>query len=287
MKLYVAPRWGATTLSGVKSVAVEKWLSDVPLSPASRSKVKQVFSALFAHAIRHEWIHHNPILSVRCSAKRLREKDVLTPSEFATLMPQLSVRDRAMVLLAGTTGLRRSEFIGLRWSDSRQGPDGRMEIAVTKSCVRNHFGDTKTEASRRPVPLDGRVLESLREWQSISHYCEEDDFIFASVRLNGAKPLSPDMILKKILRPALTRAGIEDKVIGWHSFRHTLATNLRNEGVDLKVAQDLLRHSNSRTTMDFYTHSVSGKRHEATSRIVDLLVPQHRLAPADSQPSEG
>jgi site-specific recombinase XerD len=40
------------------------------------------------------------------------------------------------------------------------------------------------------------------------------------------------MVLKKIIRPALDRAGIKDKVIGWRSFRHSFATNLRAAGVD-------------------------------------------------------
>ncbi len=48
-----------------------------------------------------------------------------------------------------------------------------------------------------------------------------------------------------------------DKIIDWHSFRHSLATNLRSMGVDVKVAQKLLRHANSRITKDFYTQAVS------------------------------
>jgi site-specific recombinase XerD len=47
------------------------------------------------------------------------------------------------------------------------------------------------------------------------------------------------MVLKKIIRPALVRAGVQGKVIGWHSVRHNLATNLRSLGVDVKVAQEL------------------------------------------------
>ena len=65
------------------------------------------------------------------------------------------------------------------------------------------------------------------------------------------------MVLNKIIRPALLRAGIKGKKIGWHSFRHSLATNLRSMGVDIKVAQELLRHANSRITLDLYTRAVS------------------------------
>ena len=188
-----------------------------------------------------------------------------------------------MVTLAGSTGLRRSEFIGLRWEDINP---KTLEISITKSCVRGRFGDTKTEASRKPVPLHPVVLKALLDWRRVSLYQADTDFLFASDRLNGKKPLSPDMLLRKVIRPALERAGITGKVIGWHSFRHSLATNLRSLGVDVKVAQELLRHANSRTTMDIYTHAVSAQKHEATRRIVELLLePQHPSAPLELRPA--
>jgi integrase len=282
MKLYITPTWGGRKLSEVRTVEVEKWLSALKKSPGTRTKVKAIFSALFSHAVRNEWVSSNPIYAVRTSAKRLREKDVLEPSEFTALLAQLSGRDRAMVMLAGSTGLRRSEFIGLQWDDI---DTDRMEIAITKSCVRNRIGDTKTEASRRPVPLHPTVLESLLRWKAESRYQEDTDFLFPSDRLKGEKPLSPDIILKKIIRPALVRAGVTGKVIGWHSFRHSLATNLRSLGVDVKVAQELLRHANSRTTLDIYTHAVSARKHEATGRIVELLLPNNSAGAALQHPS--
>lgn len=185
-------------------------------------------SALFNHAMRHEWIDRNPITKVRTSAKRLRETDVLTPAEFAALVPELEVREKAMVMLAGSTGLRRSELVALTWSDIDL---ELMLVNVRRSRVRNRFGDTKTEASRKTVPLHPSVAKTLAAWREESPYPADTDFVFPSLRLHGKKPVTPDMILKKVIRPALERADITEKVIGWHSFRHSLATNLRAVGL--------------------------------------------------------
>lgn len=238
---------------------------------------------LYSHAIRHEWVALNPISKVRTSSTRLREKDVLTPEEFQSLLKQLSVRDLAMVLLIGSTGVRRSELMALVWTDVNI---ETMEVSITKTCVRNRFGDTKTECSRRPVPLHPLILESLLDWRRQSLYQGDGDFLFPSIRLNGSKPLSPDSLLKKSIRPALQRAAIEGKIIGWHNFRHTLGTLLRAIGTDIKVAQDLLRHANSRTTLDIYTHAVSQQKRDANTKVVELLLPgrvlkaQHLSAPS-------
>lgn len=269
IRLYILPKWGQTRLSAVRTVAVESWLHSLPLAPATRSKIRNQMSAVFTHGIRHEFITTNPISKVRTSAARLREPDVLTPEEFRALLPHLPLRERAMVMLAGSTGLRRSEMFALRWSDVCQ---VTFQVFVTKGIVRNHMGDVKTPASRKPVPLHPSVLAALNDWRSSSPYGENGDFLFPSVRLKGTQPLFPDMILYKIIRPAIERAGVVGKVIGWHSFRHSLATNLRSMGVDVKTAQELLRHANSRITLDLYTRAVSSDKREASGRQIEMLM---------------
>ncbi len=193
-----------------------------------------------------------------------------------------------MVLLIGSTGLRRSEMIALTWSDLNL---RTMEVSVLRSCVRNRIGKTKTESSCRPVPLHPVVLSALLEWRKRSHYASDVDFLFPSIWHKGEKPLSPDSILEKSIRPALAKEGIVGKRIGWHSFRHSLATNLRSLGVDIKVAQELMRHASCRTTLDVYTRAVDLQKREASRRVLELMLPleirklQHPSAPSEGETS--
>jgi len=283
---HIAPKWGTMYLQDVRTVDVELWLHTLTFAPGTRSKIRNIMSAVFNHAIRHEWMDRNPISKVRTSAKRLREPDVLSPTEIASLLAELKLRERAMVMLAGSTGLRRSELVALTWRDIDL---ELMQVNVRRSCVRNHFGDTKTEASRKPVPLHPSVVKCLKVWREDSPYRGDDDFIFPSIRLKGKQPLSPDTLLKKIIRPAVVRAGIKDKAIGWHSFRHSLATNLRAAGVDLKTAQELLRHANSRITLDVYTRAISATKREANNRVMEMVFEAGRkkLSAPSSAPSRG
>ena len=280
---HVAPKWGEKWLSDVRTVEVEEWLHGLPYAPATKSKIRNIMSAVFNHAIRHEWTHRNPITNVRASSKRLREPDVLTPAEFAALVDELPLRVKAMVVLAGSTGLRRSELVALTWRDV---DPLLMQVNVLRSCVRGRFGDTKTEASRKPVPLHSSVIECLDAWRKESLYNGEDDFLFPSIRIEGRTPVTPDMILKKVIRPALVRAKITGKRIGWHSFRRSLATNLRAAGADLKTAQELLRHANSRITFDIYTRAISANKREANNKVMEMVIEagKTRLSAPSSAP---
>ncbi len=143
---------------------------------------------------------------------------------------------------------------------------------VIWACVRNRFGKVKPEASGKPVALHDPVKEVLIEWRSESLFNQDEDFLFPSIRLNGKKPLSPDMILKKCIRPAVVRAGITGKIIGYHSFRHCLASNARLMGEDLKSTQALMRQSTARITMDVYTQVLPAETREASRRIFEMML---------------
>src|SRR5262249_30175158 len=104
---WIDPRWGEYKLMDVRAVEVESWLKSLNLAPGTRSKIRNVMSLLFNHGRRHELCDCNPIQWVRQSAKRRAIPDILTRDEVQGLLANLRFRERTLVLLAVTTGLRR------------------------------------------------------------------------------------------------------------------------------------------------------------------------------------
>ena len=90
LRLYIEPRWQRTRMIDVKATAVEEWLADLqparkktPLADPTKQRIRNVFSVLFTHAQRYEFVSqgHNPVQLVRQSGKRKSTPDILTASE--------------------------------------------------------------------------------------------------------------------------------------------------------------------------------------------------------------
>ena len=80
------------------------------------------------------------------------------------------------------------------------------------------------------------------------------------------------MTMKRHIRPVARANGI-NKNIGWHTFRHSFGTLLKADGEDVKTVQELLRHANSRITLDVYTQALSTNKRAAQSKVVKMMVP--------------
>jgi integrase len=106
------------------------------------------------------------------------------------------------------------------------------------------------------------LADALMKWRNHSTYIKPDDWIFASKRYRVRRPYWGQAILRKYVRPAAQRVGIQ-KRFGWYTFRHSYSTLLRSVGTEFKVMQELLRHSSLRSTLDIYTQAVTPAKHAA------------------------
>ena len=92
--------------------------------------------------------------------------------------------------------------------------------------------------------------------------------------------------MKRGIRPAAKRAKMM-KHISWHTFRRTFSTLLKANGEDIKTVQELLRHANSRITLDIYTQAVTPAKRAAQTKVVEMILPKSRAERAGRNPRKG
>jgi len=269
LKKWIVPRWGEHTLPSIRASEVEEWLKYLELAPATRSKIRNLMSVVFNHAIRHDLYDRNPINQVRQSAKRRVTPCVLGSTDIQAILRELTGVNHLLVMLAATTGLRQSELFALKWKDL----DFESEQAsVTRSIVHQVVGKCKTETSQKPVPLDSRLIRELQKWRRETRYRSAEDWVFASPSSDGKRPFWGQQIMRRRIFPVARRLGI--RLTGWHTFRHSYSTLLCHAGTNLKVMQELLRHSTIRLTLDTYTQAVTAAKRAAQKKVVTLISPR-------------
>jgi integrase len=99
-----------------------------------------------------------PYTMLDCHLRDGDRPSVLCPKKTGNLLKHLTSCFRLMVLLDVTTGLRRSELLALKWVDV---DFSTLELNVVRSIYLRNVGHCKTEASRKPVPLDAHVAGDL------------------------------------------------------------------------------------------------------------------------------
>jgi integrase len=202
---------------------------------------------------------------------------VLTGGEIRLILAQLTEPYHTMVLVAACLGLRASEIMGLQWGDFNWDD---LTVLIRRGVVNGKAGDTKTEASRKALPIDPRLAALLTKLWKSSFRKGPQDWVFAN---RVGRPRGQQDILQRHLRPAAVRAGIGK--IGWHTFRHSYSTMPRAAGADVKVQQELLRHSTIQSTMNIYTQAVSEQKRTANSMVVGILFSE--VASENQPPANG
>jgi integrase len=185
------------------------------------------------------------------------------------------------VLVAATTGLRRGELLGLRWSDVDL-DRGRAAVRQTLLAVRDvdaavgtHrpvFGTPKTDRERT-VPLPARTVAALRAHRKrqladrlvVGPDYTDHDLVFAEP---DGQPIHPERFAKRF-RVRVAQAGVP--VIRFHDLRHTWATLALQAGVHPKVVQEVLGHSSIAITLGIYSHAIPSLQEQAADTVAALV----------------
>jgi len=161
-------------------------------------------------------------------------------------------RDRLLLLLLLSTGLRRSEAAAITLD----------QVDLEHRQLRVSGKGNK----ERVMPLTAEVVEAIREYLAWRGPTQCNHLFISQM---WGQPISGARI-HRIVRQLLERAGLADQGITPHKLRHTFATYLVRNGVDVRTVQELLGHSDLGTTAK-YLHSDGQAKQAAVRRLNGLL----------------
>ncbi|MGK2964451.1 MAG: tyrosine-type recombinase/integrase, partial [Tepidiformaceae bacterium] len=245
------------------------------LSPASVVRTHAILHSALKQAMRWNLIPRNPAEAARPPAMTRPEMRYLDRTQVQLLLETATDPTmRALYSVAATAGLRRGEIVGLRWSDIDL---ERRVLTVQRTAHRVRgmgivFGEPKTRAGRRSVRLSAVSVAYLRTHRAaqnehrlrIGPAWNDNDLVFTSA---VGTPIEEARVTRLFQRD-LDRAGLPR--IRMHDLRHTAATLLIEEGVNMKAVQAALGHATIGITMDTYAH-VTPAMQDSVAEAMDRI----------------
>lgn len=232
-----------------------------PWSPTSVRHMLSRLDAVYARLVEDGTVLRSPVEYVKPPAVARRDTVTMTVTQCQQLfdhMESTGHRLEHMIHLAVQTGMRRGELAGLKWSDI----DLEVKtITVARQRVHSEAGavvaETKTDASRRVLPIPATLLPVLKRaqlrreaersrvgnrWQGEGHVmCDEMGRAYYPTTLSY------------LWRDTLADAGVPH--VRLHDARHTAATLMHLNGVPIAVIAAVLGHTDASFTQKVYAHS--------------------------------
>ncbi|MCX7843361.1 MAG: site-specific integrase [Clostridia bacterium] len=288
---HIKPAIGKYTLKDLRPEKVQKMYNDIAakLSPRMAELTHITLRAALEQAVTNDLIVKNVTQKTKLPATTEKERRVLTTDEQKKFMEALKGnRLEAAFILDLFSGLRVGELAALRWKNIDL-ENKIMNVSQTLYRVKNfdkdaqtktrlEFGTTKSHKGKRDIPLMDEVVAVLKAHKARQAaerlkvgelYHKEDEegnrLVFCT---QIGTPLEPrkisDEFYKIIEKAEIPKANM-------HSLRHTFATRGLENGIELKVMQELLGHSTITLTGDVYSHVLQDKKREAIGKLKSVF----------------
>jgi len=289
VNVHIKPALGDIQLPQLGSDDIQKLLNDLKAKGKSYSTIKKVHDCLgdvLNHALIKEDIVRNPMLLVQMPEKKLFEQKqirVFTEQESSAIIEECrrvystgrrvySDYGEVFVLMLNT-GIRVGEVTGLKKSDWDQ-KKKTLHIQRNAQLVLNRDSDgnategrqlilssTKTYSGDRVIPLNKAATIALHE------LCEahpESEFVVC----NKDGKNVPAVKIEKAFGRLMKRIGLDGTT---HSLRHTFASTLFANGVDVKTVSQLLGHASIQITLNTYIHLINKVDHAAVTKLDEIF----------------
>jgi integrase len=289
LRLHVIPRIGGIGLQQLDAGALNKFYADLldhgrlngqtgGLSPRTVRYIHTIIGRALREAVAWDRVPRNvaqaaqPPSTAQARSPEMRTWDGATVARF--LDHVRDDRHHPAWLFLATTGCRRGEALGLRWSDVDL-DTGKVVLRQTATAVAHEVRiapRTKT-GKPRPIEIDGSTVGALRgvrarqaqERLLLGPAYIDNDLVFA--RPDG-QPQHPEHFSmafdRRVARYRLPR-------IRLHDLRHTWATLALSAGVDVKIVSERLGHASAKITWDIYQHVTPTMQSNAAETVARLI----------------
>ena len=256
-----------------------------PLSFKTILEHHRLLRAMLHRAVYWQMIVSNPAERVQPPKTMKPKRKYYDDDQSKILLSNLmqlgenQIKYKVAIILTIFTGFRLGELMGLEWDDINFN-DGIVSVNRSSQYLADKgvFTKTpKTESSIRDVAIPEFVISLLEEYKL---WYEEQKSLYGDLWTNSnrlfvqadGKPMHPSTISKWFVR-YVGQIGLP--VINFHGLRHTNATLLIAQNIDVAVVAARLGHAQITTTYNFYVHPIISHNKKAGYALEDLLLPQN------------
>ena len=255
-----------------------------PLSSKTILEHHRLLRAMLHRAVYWQMIVSNPAERVQPPKTMKPKRKYYDDDQSKILLSNLmqlgenQIKYKVAIILTIFTGFRLGELMGLEWDDINFN-DGIVSVNRSSQYLADKgvFTKTpKTESSIRDVAIPEFVISLLEEYKL---WYEEQKSLYGDLWTNSnrlfvqadGKPMHPSTISKWFVK-YVGQIGLP--VINFHGLRHTNATLLIAQNIDVAVVAARLGHAQITTTYNFYVHPIISHNKKAGYALEDLLLPQ-------------
>ena len=251
LRVHLVPFFGKMSLDSIKNVNVEEFKASRLKKGLTRKTINNQLTVLAkCLAVAKEWGDVDVVPIIKLLKVDPARFDYLTIDECRLLLDNAKGEYQDMILLAIKAGLRFGELIALDWSDVDL---VKNTLTIRRTIVGGVLQNSTKSNKIRYIPLTRDVSEMLSNRKRVVGY----------VFNNAGNPIKQGSACKYLMRLCKR---IKLRHIGWHVFRHTFASHLAQNGIAIQVIQQLLGHSDIRTTLR-YSHLSPSNLQDAVATL--------------------
>ncbi|MEQ1824184.1 MAG: site-specific integrase [Fimbriimonadaceae bacterium] len=266
---------GRYELQKLNPPQVQAFLNAKAETGLSTEHLRRVLRTALTQAVKWDYLQRNVATLVSAPKQKKHEFAYLDEDQARTFIKAVEGHNlEALFTVALAIGLRLSEALGLKWSDvDLEAGSIRVRAQLQRSKGKIEFVEPKTEKAKRTISLPKFAIETLKRHKGRqaeirllnADVWQDYNLVFTSSVGTPAEERN----IRRTLDSVMARAKLPR--LRFHDLRHSCATLLLSQGVDVRTIMEILGHSQIALTLNTYSHVVQSLQKEAATKMDAML----------------